>query len=134
MLGESLLNIKKKTIIKIFKCTTTTIVLYKKCHTGMKQGSVIITYLKNIISDIMNLDNRWISFTKFWAQHLLESWWSIYQYDLVSIKYSTLHPELDIRKLRVVYKFGINSCSSWDCGITNFFYSFFAVTGAKYVS
>jgi len=80
--------------------------VYNKCTNSQ------LTYLKDVIADVIYMNNGWVSITDLGAQHCPELGWPSHQYYLMSVKDSPLHPKLHITQLWVVDKFWINPGAS----------------------
>jgi len=77
------------------------------------------TYLKDVIADIIDMNNGWVAITELRAEHCPEPGRPCNQHNLVSIKDSPLHPKLHITQLWVIHKFWINPSPSRERSVPN---------------
>lgn len=73
---------------------------------------MLITDLEYMISDVVNLYNRRVSFAKLRTEHVAESWRSCDEDDLVSVEDAAFDSKLNVAQLRIVDKFGIDSSAA----------------------
>lgn len=73
---------------------------------------VPLSYLEDVVSDIVNLDDGWTTLAELGAEHGLKAWTGGHQHDLVSVEKATLDAELHVAQLGVVHELGVNPRAS----------------------
>lgn len=88
-------------------------------HNKVQISQSILTYLKDVIADVIDMNDGWVPITELRAEHCPEPGWPCHQDNLVSIKDSPLHPKLHITQLWVVHKFWINPSPSREWSVSD---------------
>lgn len=89
--------------------------------------------LKNIVSNIVDLNDRRIPLAELGTQHVAETWRGSDEDDFVPIENSAFDSKLHVAQFRVVDEFWVDSGAIWDRHIPDGFYGLPTITRAEYV-
>ena len=87
-----------------------------------------------MISNIIDLYNRWISLAQLGAKHVSESRRRCHENYFMTVKNTTFDSELYIAEFWIVDEFRINSRTTRQGRVSDWFYLFPSKAGTEYIS